>query len=147
MTKKVKIVNADVAIDGRGELLFCNDFNMSNIKRFYQITNFKNPFVRAWHGHKFEDKYIIVSKGAALLAIVKIDNWKKPSKNLKIKTFALSDKNPKILFIPGGFAHGYKTLLPETKLTFFSTSTLSQSIRDDFRYDAYYWNPWDIKER
>ena len=57
MSKKVKIVNADVAIDGRGELLFCNDFNMSNIKRFYQIKNFKNPFVRAWHGHKFEDKY------------------------------------------------------------------------------------------
>ncbi len=74
MSKKVKIINADIAIDGRGELLFCNDFNMSNIKRFYQITNFKNPFVRAWHGHKFEDKYIIVSKGTALLAVVKIDN-------------------------------------------------------------------------
>ena len=147
MSKKIKLIKVSVSNDDRGELLFCNNFDMSKVKRFYQVSNFQNPFVRAWHGHKFENKYVFVSKGAALLAIVKIDNWKKPNKNLKIKTFVLSDKNPKILFIPGGFAHGYKTLLPETKLTFFSTSTLSQSIRDDFRYDAYYWNPWDIKER
>ena len=147
MSKKIKLIKASVSTDDRGELLFCNNFDMSKVKRFYQVSNFKNPFVRAWHGHKFENKYVFVSKGAALLAVVKIDNWKKPNKNLKIKTFVLSDKNPKILFIPGGFAHGYKTLLPETKLTFFSTSTLSQSIQDDFRYDAYYWNPWDIKER
>ena len=66
MSKKVKIINADIAIDGRGELLFCNDFNMSTIKRFYQIKNFKNPFVRAWHGHKFEDKYIISREGDRL---------------------------------------------------------------------------------
>ena len=147
MSKKVKIVNADVAIDGRGELLFCNDFNMSNIKRFYQIKNFKNPFVRAWHGHKFEDKYIIVSKGAALLAVVKIDNWKKPKKNIKIKKFVLNDKKPKLLFIPGGHAHGYKTLLRNTSLIVFSTATLSQSMKDDYRFDAYYWNPWVEKER
>ena len=38
MSKKVKMMNADIAIDGRGELLFCNNFNMSNIKRFYQIS-------------------------------------------------------------------------------------------------------------
>ena len=61
--------------------------------------------------------------------------------------FILNDKRPKLLFIPGGFAHGYKTLLPDTRLIVFSTSTLSESIKDDYRYDAYYWNPWTSKER
>ena len=145
--KKVILIKADISIDSRGELLFCNNFNMSKIKRFYQVSNFNNPFIRAWHGHKFEDKYILVSKGAALLAAVKIDNWKHPSKNLPIKTFVLNGKKPKLLFIPGGYAHGYKTLLRNTKLIIFSTSTLFQSKKDDYRFDAYYWNPWVVKER
>ena len=79
MVKKVKLVEADIATDDRGELMFSNKFDMSRIKRFYQITNFKTPFVRAWHGHKYEDKYILVLKGVAMLAVVKIDNWKKPN--------------------------------------------------------------------
>lgn len=147
MIKKIGLIDADLHIDDRGELIFSNNFDMNKIKRFYQITNFSNPFIRAWHGHKFEDKYILVTKGATLAAAVKIDNWKNPSKSLKIETFVLNDKKPKLLFIPGGYAHGYKTLLPDTRLIIFSTSTLKQSIKDDYRYEAYYWNPWTIKER
>jgi dTDP-4-dehydrorhamnose 3,5-epimerase-like enzyme len=52
-----------------------------------------------------------------------------------------------LLFIPGGHAHGYKTLLRNTSLIVFSTATLSQSMKDDYRFDAYYWNPWVEKER
>ena len=147
MENKIKLIDADVAIDDRGELLFCNNFDMSKIKRFYHITNYNNPFIRAWHGHKKEDKYILVTKGSALVAMVEIDNWEKPSKQLKVETFLLNEKKPKILFIPGGYAHGYKTLLSDTRLTTFSTATLLESSSDDFRYDAHYWNPWTAKER
>ena len=85
MRKKVKLIEADLHIDDRGELIFCNNFDMSKIKRFYHLTNFNNPFVRAWHGHKYEDKYILVNKGSAIAAVVKIDNWNEPSKSLKMK--------------------------------------------------------------
>ena len=51
MQKKIKLIDADLSIDDRGELIFCNNFDMTKIKRFYHITNFNNPFVRAWHGH------------------------------------------------------------------------------------------------
>ena len=81
------------------------------------------------------------------LAAVKIDNWDKPSKNLKVEKFVISDSNSGILYIPKGYAHGFKTLTPDTKLIFFSTTTLNQSNKDDYRYDAYYWNPWEIIER
>ena len=45
------------------------------------------------------------------------------------------------------FANGFKTLTPDAKLMFFSTSTLEESQGDDIRFDAYYWNPWDVVER
>ena len=147
MKKKLKLIDADISIDDRGELIFCNNFDMKKIKRFYHISNFSTPFVRAWHGHKIEDKYIMITKGSALVAAVQVDDWKNPSKSLNIKTFLLNDKKPKLLFIPGGYAHGYKTLLPDTRLVIFSTATLKESIKDDYRYEAYYWNPWKIKER
>ena len=147
MKKKIKLIDADISIDDRGELIFCNNFDMKKVKRFYHISNFSTPFVRAWHGHKIENKYIMITKGSALVAAVQVDNWKKPSKSLNIKTFLLNDKKPKLLFIPGGYAHGYKTLLPDTRLVIFSTATLKESLKDDYRYEAYYWNPWKIKER
>ena len=147
MIKKVRLIDADIATDDRGELMFSNNFDMSKIKRFYQITNFKTPFVRAWHGHKYENKYIIVLKGAAMLAVVKINNWKNPNKNLKIEKFVLNDKKPKLLFIPGGHAHGFKTLKSDTRLMVFSTSKVKQSKKDDYRFQSNYWNPWQIKER
>jgi len=59
----------------------------------------------------------------------------------------LSDKDPGILYVPPGYAHGYKTLTSDTKVFFFSTSTLEDSVHDDFRFDPYYWNPWEITER
>ena len=89
----------------------------------------------------------MTTKGSALVAAVQVDDWKKPSKSLNITTFLLNDKKPKLLFIPGGYAHGYKTLLPDTRLVIFSTATLKESLKDDYRYEAYYWNPWKIKER
>ena len=147
MTTEVKIINANIAVDDRGELLHCNEFDMTSIKRFYHIVNYNNPFVRAWHGHKIENKYLLVSKGSALVATVKVDNWNKPSKDLKINKFILSDKHPKLLFIPGGFVHGFKTLLSDTRIIIFSTATLEESQQDDYRFDVNYWNPWKIIER
>ena len=58
---KVKLINPGLAIDDRGELMFSNEFDMSKIKRFYQITNHLNLFVRAWHGHQKEEKFNLVS--------------------------------------------------------------------------------------
>ena len=92
-------------------------------------------------------KYVYVITGAALLAAVKIDNWDEPSKDLEMERFVLSEKKPGLLFIPAGYAHGYKTLVADTKIMFFSTALLDKSIDDDYRYDAFYWNPWEIEER
>ena len=147
MKEKIELIEGGISIDDRGELTFCNNFNMKNVQRFYQVSNHSSGFVRAWHGHKKESKYVFVSSGAILIAAVQIDNWVNPSKDLEFEKYILSEKSPKVLFIPKGYAHGYKTLTENAKIIFFSTSSLEKSSQDDFRFGAYYWNPWDILER
>ena len=147
MSTKPKLLNAGSAIDDRGQIIFSNSFNFKNIKRFYVVSNHKSHFVRAWHGHKKENKYLIVVQGTALVCAVRISNWKKPNKDQPIDKFILSEKKPKLLFIPGGYANGFKTLEKNTKILIYSTSTISQSTKDDYRFESKYWNPWKIVER
>jgi len=59
-----------LAVDDRGCIRFINDFHFTNIKRFYQIRNHRAGFVRAWHGHCNEVKYVYVPKGAAVVKAV-----------------------------------------------------------------------------
>ena len=141
------IINGDLSADDRGELMFVNQFNMELVKRFYVVSNHKQGFIRAWHAHKFESKYVFIVNGTALISTVQIDDWNNPSSDLAIDKFVLTAKKPSILYIPNGYANGFKTLSSDTKIIFFSTSTLGDSIDDDYRFDAYKWNPWEIVER
>lgn len=143
----VELIQGGLAIDDRGQIQFCNDFDLSVIRRFYTVSNHASHFIRAWHGHKKETKYAYVVSGAAIVAAVKIDDWDAPSKDLDVKRFVLSEKKPGVLKIPAGYANGFKTLLPDTKIMFFSTSSLEESLGDDYRFEAHYWNPWDVEER
>ena len=141
------IINGDLSADDRGELMFVNQFNMELVKRFYVVSNHKQGFIRAWHAHKFESKYVFIVNGTAVISTVKIDDWNNPSSDLAIDKFVLTAKKPSILYIPNGYANGFKTLSSDTKIIFFSTLTLGDSIDDDYRFDAYKWNPWEIVER
>jgi len=142
-----RIIQGDIAFDDRGSVSFINDFSFHGIKRFYIVQNHVAGFVRAWHGHKKENKYALVSKGSALVGAVKINNWDNPSKDNNVHRFVLSSYKPSILFIPSGYANGFKSLTNDLQIIFFSTTTLSEAKDDDFRFPARYWNIWDIEER
>lgn len=135
------------AVDDRGKLQFCNDFDMASVRRFYVVSNHESRFVRAWHAHKQEAKYVYVASGAALLAAVKVDDWAAPDPALEIQKFVLAEDKPGVLYVPGGYAHGFMTLQPDTRLFFFSTVALGESLDDDVRYPFDYWNPWTVVPR
>ena len=107
-----ELINVNISPDDRGEITHCNnfDFNEKKIKRFYKIENHKLNFIRAWHGHKKEQKYILILSGSIKVSLVKINNWKKPNKKLQIKNYYLNEKCPQMLYIPGGYAHGTQNL-------------------------------------
>ena len=138
------LLEGGLSVDDRGEVGFVNEFDMNSVRRFYSVCNHRTGLVRAWHGHKKEKKFITVVNGAAIVAAVLIDNWQNPSKDLYIHRYVLSAKKPSVLFIPNGYANGSMTLKENTKLIVFSSSTLEESEGDDIRFEADYWNPWEI---
>ena len=144
---KPELIQGNIAIDDRGELGFVNDFNFADVKRFYTVKNHHIGFVRAWHAHKNEAKYVTVLEGSALIGAVEIDDWITPSKDLVVNRFILSSKKPSVLYIPAGYANGFMSLTDDARLVFFSTSSLDESKGDDFRFDARYWDIWKIEER
>jgi dTDP-4-dehydrorhamnose 3,5-epimerase-like enzyme len=142
------IVPGGLAVDDRGCLTFANDFQLLAYKRFYIVKNHGRGFVRAWHGHRFEQKAVLPVVGDFLVCAVKIDDWENPSRDLKIEKFVLSSSSPRMLVIPPGYANGFMNLNSgENRLLFFSTSTLQESAADDIRFDSRLWDPWKVEER
>lgn len=133
---ELTIVNGGLATDDRGTLRFVNDFDFSAVKRFYQVENHQAGYIRAWHGHQKEGKYVYCARGSALVGAVEMGT-EGPARK-----YTLSASQPKILFIPPGFANGFKTLEAGTILVFFSTSTLEESKGDDIRFAYDKWDIW-----
>ena len=142
-----RLIRGGIAVDDRGEVHFVNDFDFDGVKRFYLVSNHEANFIRAWHAHRREAKYVLVIRGAAIVGAVGIDDWNSPSKDAEVKRFVLAASQPSVLYIPAGFANGFKTLEPDTKLLFLSTSTLEESRGDDVRFDPRYWDIWTVEER
>jgi dTDP-4-dehydrorhamnose 3,5-epimerase-like enzyme len=142
-----RLLTGDLAVDDRGTVTFVNEFDFSGVKRFYTVRNHRPGFVRAWHAHRREGKYVMVVAGAALVGAVEIDDWDRPSPDLPVKRFVLSAEKPRVLYIPPGFANGFMSLTAETHVVFFSTAKLEESLGDDVRYDARLWNIWTVEER
>tara|TARA_B100000029_G_scaffold179472_1_gene177022 strand:- start:110 stop:517 length:408 start_codon:yes stop_codon:yes gene_type:complete len=132
------IINGDNFVDERGVLSFVNDFDFDKIKRFYQISNHKKNYIRAWHGHKNETKFFYVSSGTILLGQVNLDTE-------KITKYILSCKKPRVIKIEPNHANGFMNLTSNTNVIVFSDRTLDESKEDDIRYPYDKWDIWTIE--
>lgn len=147
LAKTPVLIEGGLGVDDRGDVAFVNDFDFDGVKRFYLVSNHSAGFVRAWHAHRKEAKYVTVVQGSAIVAAVLIDNWEGPSKVTPVHRYILSSNKPAVLFIPAGYANGFMSLTADAKLMYFSTSSVEESRGDDIRYDAHYWDPWHVVER
>lgn len=136
----MKIFNGGLSVDDRGTVMYANDFDFKDVKRFYMVQNHSKGFVRAWHGHKKEGKYVLVVKGAIQLFIIPMDDDSPEG-------FVLSALKPQVLFIPPRHYNGFKTLTDDAQVMFFSTTTMEESKDDDFRESATKWDLWGIEWR
>jgi dTDP-4-dehydrorhamnose 3,5-epimerase-like enzyme len=145
--QKPVLIEGGLSVDDRGQVSFVNNFNFTGVKRFYMVANHHAGFVRAWHAHRREAKYVMVARGSAVVAAVAIDDWDAPSKDAQVHRFVLSAQKPAVIFIPAGYANGFMSLTEDALLIFYSTATLEESKTDDVRYDARYWDAWQVVER
>ena len=147
--EEVRIIEGGLAVDDRGSIAFANTFDFAGVKRFYKITNHTTEVIRAWHGHLKEGKYVYVVRGAAILGAVRLDDVKNPGRQTPVQRFVLSDQKPAMVFIPPGYANGFRCLVPDTQIMFFSTCSLEESKGDDYRFAADHWGAqvWQVENR
>lgn len=140
---EVKIVNGGVFEDERGKLFHVNDFDFSEVKRFYVIEHPDKQIIRAWQGHQFERKWFYVVSGSFCVAWVKVDNWDLPNLTTKAEYVILNANESRIITVPSGYANGLKALEPNSKIIVYSDMLLEQSVNERIKYPKDYWLDWD----
>lgn len=138
MEKSPVVIEGGHYEDERGTLIYNNNFDLSacKIKRFYSIHP---KGLRAWQGHKKEQKWFMAVEGSIKLLVVKPDDWENPSFNLEVVEYILKASEGNVLHIPAGYATGILAIANKSKLMVYSDFTLEQSEADDYRFDKERW--------
>ncbi|HIC31327.1 MAG TPA: hypothetical protein EYO76_05365 [Flavobacteriaceae bacterium] len=145
MVLEPKLIEGGTFQDHRGSLQFVNPFNMKDVKRMYFTTHPDTSTIRAWQGHKIESRWFYCVKGSFNVKLVKIDNWDNPSDNCKIHHFTLEEDKPQVLFIPQGYANGFKANTEQSKLMIMSNYALNEIEDDHYRFEQTKWVNWNKK--
>jgi dTDP-4-dehydrorhamnose 3,5-epimerase-like enzyme len=141
-TEIATIIKSGSHTDDRGTLIFFKDFDVRPVKRIYILEHPDVRTVRAWQGHKHEQKWFYVVSGSFNLVLIQPDSWDSPSPNLQYKEFLLSAPDYQVLHVPGGYATGFKAIEQNSKMLVFSSFTVEESLDDDYRFDRDKWYSW-----
>jgi dTDP-4-dehydrorhamnose 3,5-epimerase-like enzyme len=133
-----KIITGNSHSDTRGTLCYNNDFDASAIKRMYVIDNATTEIIRAWQGHRIEQRWFSTIQGSFEIKLIEVDDWENPSKNVAVHSFILSAIRLDVLHIPQGYISSIQALEPEAKLLVMADYLLGE-INDEYRFDADYF--------
>lgn len=131
--KKPTIFAGKTHLDERGKLTFNNDFDTTEIKRIYFIENIDNQYIRAWQGHKVEERWFSAVKGSFEIKLIEINDWNSPDKDSEVITYDLNDENFKILHIPAGYISSIQSKEEVSKLMVMANYALGE-IDDEYRF-------------
>jgi dTDP-4-dehydrorhamnose 3,5-epimerase-like enzyme len=138
--KYPQLIKGGIHTDERGQISFVNDLKFDAIERFYIISNSAEKPLRAWQGHKIDNKYFYCMQGVIKVHYVKIDDWESPSRDLKVESVVLSATESIIFHIPEGYANAIESLEVGSKLISFSTLPLNRTSEDDVRFESDMWS-------
>jgi dTDP-4-dehydrorhamnose 3,5-epimerase-like enzyme len=133
-----KIIKGNSHTDLRGDLFYNNNFDLSAIRRIYIIENKSIDYIRAWQGHKVEQRWFTASNGAYKIRLIKVDNWELPSEHLEVIEFNLNAEKLDVLHVPQGYISSIQSLQKGSKLLVMSDYLLGE-ISDEYRFDADYF--------
>jgi len=135
----VNLIKGGVAKDARGQIRFVNDFDMSQVKRFYLIKNEDTELIRGWRGHKIEQRWFYVLSGAFEISIVKIDNWDNATSILTIEHNRFAADDMQVLHVPAGYATAFKALSTESEVLVFADYPIDHAKNDDYTWPIDYF--------
>lgn len=139
MKKVSEIISGGRHTDERGTIYFFNDFDMTEVKRFYRIKNHDTSILRGWRGHKIEQRWFNVCKGSFDIKLIEIDNFEEPSQSLRSVTVTLVAGEDAILHVPAGFATSLRATSAESELIVFADYDIEHAKMDDYLYPEDYF--------
>jgi hypothetical protein len=132
------IIKGNCYKDLRGSLFFNNDFDASVVKRIYVIENEKTEFVRAWQGHRIEQRWFSVICGSYVIELIAIDDWEVPSRKLDRIRFVLHATTLDVLHIPVGYVSSIKSQEEGSKLLVMANYSIGE-LDDEYRFEVDYF--------
>jgi len=135
----IKEVIGGSAKDHRGQIRFVNDFDMSQVKRFYIIKNADLELIRGWRAHRIEQRWFYVLSGSFSVDIVEIDNWELVSKDLPVEKMVLNLHDNKVLHLSAGYGTAFQALEADSELLVFSDYGIENAPLDDYTYSLDYF--------
>lgn len=139
MDSKLDLIQGGQHTDHRGTITFLNDFDMSQVKRFYLIQNADTEVVRAWRAHKIEQRWFYVVDGEFLIRVVKIEDFETPDRNADIEDYLISKDSNQVLHIPVGYATSVQATAVESKLLVFADYGIDNAKFDNHLYPQDYF--------
>ena len=124
--------------DNRGVLKYNNVFDVSSVKRMYIIENVDTIFIRCWQGHKIEQRWFTAVAGKFKIDLIKIDDWKNPSRELEKITFEISNENADVLHIPKGYISSIQAMIKSSKLLVMADYRINE-IQDEYKFPSDYF--------
>jgi len=135
---KPTLIVGGVHTDVRGTLRCNNAFDASAIKRMIVIENVDTSFVRAWQGHKIEQRWFSAVQGGFTIRLIAPDNWETPFKDAEIETYELDSAKLDILHIPSGYISSIRATAEGSRLLVMSNYAFNEIV-DEYRFPVDYF--------
>ncbi|HLT88272.1 MAG TPA: WxcM-like domain-containing protein [Sphingobacterium sp.] len=130
----LKSIIGGIAKDHRGQIRFVNDFDMTQVKRFYIIKNTDTDLVRGWRAHRMEQRWFYVLSGAFAVDLVQIDDWDNASPDLPVEKRVLKAEEQQVLHVPVGYGTAFQALAPDSELLVFADHGIDNAKNDDYTW-------------
>ena len=130
-----ELIQGNRFADSRGELDFFNSFDLSEVVRMYRIKPSRTNIIRAWQGHRHEQKWFYCLKGSFVVNLLPLSEFTGDSVGNSLQIYTLQADLQQILRIPGGYVNGFRAIDSNSELLVFSNMTLEDSKADDYRFD------------
>ena len=130
-----ELIQGNRFADSRGELDFFNSFDLSEVVRMYRIKPSDTNIIRAWQGHRHEQKWFYCLKGSFVVNLLPLSEFTGDPVGNSLQIYTLQADLQQILRIPGGNVNGFRANDSNSELLVFSNMTLEDSKADDYRFD------------
>lgn len=135
----IDFIKGGLAKDHRGQIRFVNDFDMTQVKRFYIIKNTDTELVRGWRAHRMEQRWFYVLSGSFIVDFIKIDDWQSPSRDLHVERLVMQEEAHSVLHAPNGYGFAFQAEEPNSELLVFADYGIENAPNDDYTFPLEYF--------